>query len=229
MKKLLLTGIGIALLAFKASATLVYVDQVAGYHASDGEFNVSPITGAGYASVDLYNNNLGNLGFGTFCIDRNTSITIPGFYNATVYENGVSPTSGLMIAQGTGWLYSQFARGTLAGYNYTVGQTRVDSAYYLQLAIWVLEGQYWYGANSADLAADLAANNPFINAVAGQFGGGIGGLSAAMLRLGGGAYGVGVLGLQDLRSDTQRQPMLTLLPDGGSALILLEIGRASCR
>jgi hypothetical protein len=230
MKKLFLTAVGIALLAVQASATLVYVDQVAGYHASDGEFNVSPVIGAGYDSKVTYNNNLGALGFGTFCIDRNTSITVPGTYNATVYENGLNPASGLLIAQGTGWLYGQFARGTLAGYNYNGGlggQVRADSAYYLQLAIWVLEQQYWYGANTADLAADLASGNPFITAVANQYGGGVGGLTAAMLRLGGNASGVGVLGLQDLRTDAQRQPMLTLLPDGGSALILLGMALSS--
>ena len=218
MKKLLITGFATALLAFQASALSVYVDQVSGYYASDGEFNISPVTGVGYASDVLYNNNLGQLGFGTFCIERNAGITIPGTYNATVIASGVDPIDSVPIAIGTAWLYSQFAHGTLVGYNYTPGVNRVNSAYYLQLAIWTLEGGYSFGTLAQDRAADT-----FLQAVANQFGGGDAGLLAAMATLGGSAYDVGVLQLQNAAGGNV-QPMLTLLPDGGSALILLGMG-----
>ena len=113
MKRMLILGIGAALLAVSASAVVVRVDQVAGYNSGDGEFNISPIVGSGYAAVDMYNNNLGNLGFGTFCIDRNTGLNpLPGNYNATVLA-GDPNKGGQLIAQGTAWLFSIFANGGL--------------------------------------------------------------------------------------------------------------------
>ena len=139
MKKLSLALVAIAF-AIKVGAVTVTVDQVAGYNAGDGEFNVSPITGVGYSPLDLYNNNSGQLGFGTFCVDRALGITVPGTYNATIIPSGVAP-SGNQISVGTAWLFQQFALGSLAGYNYTPGAGRVDSAYLLQGAIWLLEGQ----------------------------------------------------------------------------------------
>jgi hypothetical protein len=217
MKKLFVLGTAVAL-AINAMATTVYVDQVSGYFSTDGEFNISPITGNGYAAADLYNNNLGQLGFGTFCIERNASITVPGTYTATVIPSGVDPIDGVPIAIGTAWLFSQFAHGTLAGYNYTPGVNRVNSAYALQLAIWTLEGGYSFGSLAQDRAADS-----FLQTVANQFGGGDAGLLAAMATLGGAAYDVGVLQLQNANGGNV-QPMLTLLPDGGSALILLGMG-----
>ena len=71
MKKLILAIFAATTVAtFQATAITVTVNQVAGYYVSDGEFNVSPVTGSGYGAADLYNNNSGALGFGTFCIDR---------------------------------------------------------------------------------------------------------------------------------------------------------------
>jgi hypothetical protein len=190
------------------------VDQVAGYNAGDGEFNISPINGlgSGYGAPDLYNNNFGAQGFGTFCINRGVSITVPGQYNATVIPNGVDPVSGNQISVGTAWLFSQFAAGTLANYNYTPGAGRVNSAYLLQNAIWVLEGQI--GNNFSDI---------FLTMVVNQFGS-LGAAGADNNQ----QYGVGVLGLTTVTATgapgAPAQPMLTLLPDGGSVLILMGMG-----
>lgn len=220
MKKLILGVVAATAVAvFQVSAITVTVDQVTGYNAGDGEFNVSPVTGVGYAAVDLYNNNSGALGFGTFCIDRGVGIATPGQYDATVIESGINPNSGNQISLGTAWLYQQFATGGtfggLATYDYTVGVNRVNSAYAMQLAIWVLEGQY-------DITSIVS--NTFLDAVTTKFG------SIANAEVDNNqVYDVGVLGLNTLDANgrpttTAAQPMLTLLPDGGSALLLLGMG-----
>jgi hypothetical protein len=120
VKKILLSIFAATTVAtFQARAITVTVDRVSGYYnpgSAAGEFNVTPITGNGYGSADLYNNTLGALGFGTFCINENVSLgVVPGQYNATVIQNGIDPNSGNQISLGTAWLYSQFAVGTLAG------------------------------------------------------------------------------------------------------------------
>jgi hypothetical protein len=221
MKKILLSALAITAAAVThVSALTVSVDIVSGYQlGSGGEFNVSPVTGQGYSPLDLYNNNSGALGFGTFCVDRNTDISVPGTYTAVVNDNGVT-SSGNHISLGTAWLFKQFATGALTYYSYTPGFTgsnnpnvwkRADSAYVLQLAIWYLEGTYGYSDPSV---------NPFLNLVKNQFGTLLAGEADAN-----GAFGVGVLNLYSGR--TAVQPMLTLLPDGGSALILLGMALSS--
>jgi hypothetical protein len=215
MKKLLLAALVASTVAtFQARALVVTVDQVAGYNAGDGEFNISPINGlgSGYGAADLYNNNFGAQGFGTFCINRGVSITVPGQFNATVIGSGIDPVSGNQISVGTAWLFQQFATGTLGGYNYTPGVGRINSAYLLQNAIWVLEGQI--GNNFNDI---------FLNMVVTQFGS----LAAAEVD-NNQQYGVGVLGLTTVTPTgapgAPAQPMLTLLPDGGSVLMLMGMG-----
>jgi hypothetical protein len=205
VKKLFLSIFAATTVAtFQAKAITVTVNQVAGYYVSDGEFNVSPVTGSGYGTADLYNNNSGALGFGTFCIDRTVGITVPGTYNATVIASGIDPNNGNQISLGTAWLFQCFAQGTLVNYNYTPGANRANSAYLLQNAIWVLEGQI--GNNFSDI---------FLTMVTTKFGS----LAAAEAD-NNQTYGVGVLGLTGVNG-APAQPMLTLLPDGGSALLLL--------
>ena len=65
------------------------------------------------------------------------------------------------ITQGVAYLYSQFAAGTLAGYDYTPGSGRVASAGNLQEAIWYLLGGYGDGAQLTGTAlTDLKAWDP---------------------------------------------------------------------
>ena len=220
MKKILLAVlVASAVATFQAGAIIVTVDKVNGYTGGDGEFNVSPPNGlgSGYAAVDLYKNSFGNIGFGTFCINRSVYINVPGQYNATVIPSGIDPNNGNQISLGTAWLFLQFAGGTLPGYNYTPGAGRSGSAFQLQLAIWILEGQY-------PIASIVPGSDPFLNAAIAAFGGTLVGAEADN----NGAYSVGVLGLTTINPDgspgAQVQPMLTLLPDGGSVLILLGMG-----
>jgi hypothetical protein len=211
MKKLLFAvALVAAMSAAQVKAVVVTVDYVTGYHEGPGgEFNVSPIIGAGYAPVALYNNTFGSLGFGTFCVDRNIGINVPGQYDAVVDSSGLT-TSGNRISLGTAWLYQQFATGALVGYRYNIlgDPGRALDAMNVQLAIWYLEGTYGYPDPSV---------NSFLNKVKNHFG-----TLAAATADSNGAFGVGALNLYTLgRNPTAVQPMLTLLPDGGSALILL--------
>ena len=216
MKKTLLAILTVAVMAVtKVGALTVTVDYVTGYHAgSGGEFNVSPITGVGYAPVDLYNNNSGQLGFGTFCVDRDTPIVVPGQYTAVVNPNGIT-SSGNQISIGTAWLFQQFAYGTLAGYDYTPGAGRASSAFNLQLAIWTLEGTYNYQGNPN-------GGNIFLQKIEQLYGSIAAGSVDNNQQI-----SVGVLLLTDPRTGQNAQPMLTLLPDGGSALILLGMALSS--
>ena len=234
MKKILIAAMSVTLAAVtQVGALTVNVSTVSGYNVGQGggEFNVTPITGVGYAPSVLVGG-----GFETFCLNRNLGIVVPGTYNATVNANSAYDLQGggtRTMALGTAYLYQQFATGILAGYRYgqTAGGTtsgRASDAYNLQLAIWTLEGQYSYGS----LAADLG--NAFITIAANLYGGGTAGLLTAMGANGAGGFGVGALNLTFVAGNptgvpvgTPAQPLLTLLPDGGTTLMLMGIGFSS--
>src|SRR5438552_6510474 len=151
MKKILIAAIAVSLAAVtQVGALTVTVSTVSGYNAGQGggEFNVNPIVGVGYAPSVLVGG-----GFETFCLAKNVGIIVPGTYSAAVNVNGVYVSDyyggSKTMALGTAYLYQQFATGSLATYRYgaTAGGTssgRATDAYNLQLAIWVLEGEYNY-------------------------------------------------------------------------------------
>ena len=153
--------------------------------------------------------------FQSFCIENSAApftetISANTKYNAVVNTNavqgGVGP-GGDPVSKGTGWLYSQFARGVLAGYNYgpAVGP-REASAALLQNTIWWLEGENNSGGST----------NIFGVAVLAAFGGS----AAAATAPGGEAYGVKALNLTTL-SGGYAQDTLIYTPDGGATLALL--------
>ncbi len=209
------------LLVSHAVAQQVTVSQIPGYFAEAGEFNVTPVRGAGYGVNALVGG-----GFQSFCISRNANIVLPGTYFDTLSPAGIVIPGNYTIAKGSAWLYSQFSSGVLADYHYAgpaiidPGHTlseRAEDAYQLQLAFWTLEGQYWYGAGpgSLSLTEDLA--NPWLVKVATQFGGGTSGLLTAMGANNAGDYNIGVLNLNVVNQDGTiggtAQPILVRLPD----------------
>jgi len=118
------------------------------------------------------------------------------------------------LSKGTGLLYSQFARGTLAGYNYGAGRsgTTSSSAYLLQQAIWWLEGEE---------GVAYSAGNIFMAAVTTAFGS-----QAGAKADGADAYGVYALNIWtvDARgaiTKAQSQTYYHDVPDGGATLMLL--------
>jgi hypothetical protein len=109
-----------------------------------GEFTLLP-TGfdprIGYAPAVK---NVGVNGtFQTFCLEDQEHIypypnTFDVAFNSKAVWGGV-PGVGDPLSQGTAWLYSEFAKGTLASYNYGAG--RSTSAGDLQNTIWGLEDE----------------------------------------------------------------------------------------
>jgi hypothetical protein len=113
--------------------------------------------------------------FESFCLEKNETISAGITYNAAMNDGAVNGGQGGirtiingvttdMISKGTAWLYYEFAKGILTGYNYT-GNSRKDSAEKLQNAIWWLEGELSY--SNYDIAH---TSNIFINAVNDKFG-----------------------------------------------------------
>lgn len=168
--------------------------------------------------------------FQTFCIEYNEEFSPGTTYNVSISQSalwgGQQSAGGDPLSIGTAWLYSQFAAGTLSGYNYSYGNSvpnnRTDSAGALQQAIWWLEGEP-NGVNNGFVAAAktaLGMNDTTIKADAN------------------GAYNVRALNLgvpgtvQDQlvivpEPTTMIAGALLLLPFGASTLRILRRNRAA--
>lgn len=86
--------------------------------------------------------------FQTFCTEIHEEFspgnpyTVTSIGNNALYNGTANPVP---ITLGVAYLYSQFAAGTLSGYDYSYGSGRVASAGNLQNAIWTLLGEGAYG------------------------------------------------------------------------------------
>jgi hypothetical protein len=148
--------------------------------------------------------------FQTFCLELDEPVANAGDFivNSFADNGGANTDAGDPLSAGTAWLYSQFARGVLANYDYVPGAGREASAGLLQEAIWGLE----------DEIAAPAANPYYILGLAN------GGKADAEV----GANSVYVLNItRTTPSGTfQRQDFLIHVPEGGSTFIVL--GLALC-
>ena len=180
-----------------------------------GEFSAQPDAAllsanpasAGYApaTADL---TAVNPYFQTFCIEVAEEFTPGTVYNVTINDkalyNGGQFPAGDPITFGTAWLYSQFAAGTLSGYDYTYGNGRTVSAGDLQQAIWYLQGEVTSLVNGG------ADGTAFYNTAASALGGTIN--NAAN-----GAYGVVALNLwvpnEDGSNGAAAQDQLMVIPE----------------
>jgi hypothetical protein len=89
--------------------------------------------------------------FETFCLEKSEYISFGTGYFATIDSAAIGggTDSGNVIGDGkdtlsigAAWLYYNFAKGSLTGYNYPdTGGTRASSAGTLQQTIWYLEGE----------------------------------------------------------------------------------------
>jgi hypothetical protein len=192
--------------ALTMQATINYGSRHSG---NGGEFNISSAdfdpTAMGYASAAISGS-----GFETFCLETNEFFNPGSTYYYAISEaasnGGVSGGNPDPISLGTAWLYLNFAHGTLAGYDYTVGAGGNASAAALQSTIWWLEGE---GANPGNAFSTLVMTLP------------------NYLDDNNGYYGVGVLNLwgdADHTRVAQDQLILRQVPDGGSTAILLGFG-----
>jgi hypothetical protein len=178
--------------------------------------------------------------FQTFCIE--VSEHIHGYDQKYYFELNTSAlwgstgsSVGDRVSIGTGWLYRQFATGTLLGYSYgdstganggsypgyTAAETtaRKASAYLLQQAFWWLENETGAVVDPITDPFD-PSENPFVAAVVGKFG--VAGAKAD----GAEKYGVYAVNLWKDEAKTMRaQDQLILqVPDSGGALGLLALG-----
>lgn len=199
----------LSLAVVSASAVPVNVTRYPAYDGGigGGEFTIynSP-WGAAYDAKAQASYLFPNAtGFQTFCLEENEmwSTSPDASLSFAAVQGGVSGGNPDYICVGTAYLYSEFAKGTLAGYDYTAAG-RQSSAAALQKAIWWLEGE---GANP---------NNVFSIAASGI----TGYANNAM-----GQYDVFVVNMTTVDKTGQRvdkQSMLVyFVPDGGMTLALL--------
>lgn len=145
-----------ALLAQSVHAGVITMHN--GYGSDPGgEFDVNVINGSGLPYQFNSSIRLATSGseFSTFCLERNEFIAFGVTYYTTVSDRAMSGGMGGQEAGGgdplsiqTAYLYSNFARGTLSGYNYGSGAARTNSATALQNAFWFLENEWIVGGNS---------------------------------------------------------------------------------
>jgi hypothetical protein len=203
-----------------------------------GEFSAvgTGLSTAGYASSTLLSG-----GFETFCLAYNEEFVGGGTYNYTLGNSVLSNTGGpaIPVSLGTAYLYSQFAAGTLSGYDYsssgTGGSTfasRNAAATALQVALWWAEQEGSGEANSQGAPGagggtdGYDSSNIFEKMIFTQFGltGATNVFSAAN-----GADGVSLMLLSNSNpsdgSVPNSQPQLYYnVPDNGTTALLLGVG-----
>jgi hypothetical protein len=197
-KKKIATMMGVPALALvlasnaQAAMSITMMDNTGLYSAGDGgEFRaVTTGVNVDWADYSLgtkgtvsaatdggswgYNSGLaGQQYFQTFCTELTEEFS-PGYsYDvSSVGDAAMYAGTGhaVPITVGVAYLYSQFAAGTLAGYDYSPGPSR-QTTWDLQNAIWDLLGEGGYMASwiKTDLAAGLPAT-PWTAAANGAFG-----------------------------------------------------------
>lgn len=220
MKKIVIIGcfLMVFIFATTAIADTITIRRINGYYTGNGGEFTLQVNDNG-SSPDLnwvlpfYHGNTKDIGnhdpsFQSFCVEYSETINIGGTYNFTINDraiNGGVGSGGDPISVGTAWLYFQFAKGSLTGYNYTTG--RSTSAGLLQAAIWWLE----------DERSDPGTGNFFRNLVLSNFGN-----DWALAKAdNNGQYPVAVLNLYTLTGGlAQDQLVLTNVPVPASILLL---------
>ncbi len=220
-----------------------------------GEYSFKIVSGAGSSSTAQHltddltyydngvNKTVGVVGgtinqpnFQTFCVEVGEFITSgSGFYagpydvtlgEATQYGG---PLGTRTITEGAAWLYSEFARGELAGYSYTGTSARINSAGLLQTAIWGLMSEK--PAPSGNIFYDMAITKFGNGSYAADTG-------AFAHNSASGYYDVAILSLWQSGTVQNglpaprfaRQDVLILdgpdhhIPDGGMTIALLGVG-----
>lgn len=228
MKRKMMTACLAVLLVFlcnQARAYDVNINWDNNYRTGQGgEFSFSPLQVSsiknliGNYSSDAIITINGKTYYQTFCIEHNEIIN-KGDYYASIAPYAINGGVGGAtdnkdaISIGTAYLYSQFARGTLDGYNYIPGSGRQTSAGKLQEAFWWLENE---------ISLVSPGNNEFIlqawNALyLGQK------FDDTLLRADSdGAYGVRALNIWNDKYDPTEpdQTQLTLVPEPGTLLMI---------
>src|SRR5512132_2265175 len=150
-RKCVIVLLALAATVSSAAAGTVKVGATYGpYQAGvGGEFTVINVSGFDNTSYSTLTKGFTDPNsFQTFCVENSTppeyiylNTTYDATLNTKAINGGVGP-EGDYLSQGTGWLYSQFAQGTLTGYNFTGTEAqREASASLLQQTFWWLENE----------------------------------------------------------------------------------------
>ena len=171
--------------------------------------------------------------FQTFCVQDSTDFA-PG--NVYIYSlssislgsdgypgHTTSPgnLNSYALSEGTAWLYSQFARGTLVGYDFSNGLSqRNTDAGLLQSAIWELQGGQSFAGSYGYVSGGLG--NIYYDEALAALGGNLTTAATAATD-----YGVQIMVLSQYGGGDNGpgyyQNQLVLVPDGGSTVALLGI------
>ena len=189
-----------------------------------GEYTATSLTlsNASYSSLAI----AGLGGVETFCLEYGEHFSPGSTYGYTISTFATAGSGGAVngqdpISNGTAWLYSQFATGTLAGYNYVGARAGSNNA--LQLAFWFFEDETQVIGGAYSLYG-TGSGNIFINAAVAQFG------SLANAKAdSSGAFGVSVLNLTSQNGTVQNQSQLYYggnsnipsIPDSGTTAAML--------
>jgi len=147
-----------------------------------------------------------NGGFETFCVETTVAFTPGASYNYTLSNKD---SLGRNLSEGAAFLYYEFAKGVLAGYNYVNTSARLTDAGLLQAAIWWLQGKQTYSG----YIIPTVSNNPFYALAISTLG-----LSHAT-NANNGVYRVEIIQLTSYGKPAQNQ--LVLVPDSAITAVLL--------
>jgi len=214
LSKTILAVVATGLLSYglfsqQAQASQLTLNYGSRHSGNGGEFNASSPNFApgtmGYKAATTYNGN----GFETFCLETNEYFN-PGstyYYGISqgAINGGVGGGNPDRISRGTAFLYLNFAKGTLFGYDYSIGAAGDASAAALQSTIWWLEGE------------GGTPNNAFLSLVTSNV--------TNYMADNNGFYGVGVLNLWGDSNHAQvaQDQLILTAPDAGSTAMLLGV------
>ena len=200
-------------------ADSVVLTQTEYYFADGGEFTAWT-SGDNFAQYYVPSTQVAvgdQTGFQTFCVEASVYFWPNVTYS---YSLGDVDSQGRALTEGTAWLYSQFAKGTLTGYDYAnnvSGGSRTQDAGLLQSAIWYLQG----GQSGGGSFPVGGAGNPFYDLAATALGGSLYAPDTQN------AYGVRIMELWDSSHNTyQNQLVDPGVPDRGATLALLALSLA---
>lgn len=194
-----------------AFANSIVLNQDAYSYGQGGEF--SAVTSQNflnnYVSLTIVNG-----GFETFCIESSVEFSPGTTYSYTLGSSDAT-SPGIQLNKGTAYLYYEFAKGDLAGYDYADTAGRVADAGLLQAAIWYLQGKQIYNADGSLHDDPATDGNIFYAQAMSLFG-------SSATNANNGAYGVEVLQMWTANgAPAQNQLVLDSVPDGGTTVLLL--------
>jgi hypothetical protein len=151
-----------------------------------------------------------NGGFETFCIQSTVD-----FYPGANYNYVLSDTesTGQKLSLGAAYLYSQFATGTLSGYDYLNTANRQADNAQLQSAFWAFQGQTILGG-FPDISSD-----PYYNLAITNLGG-----SSEAFSDNNGTYGVDVMQLYDANGAPAQAQLALVAPEPSTVLLFIFAG-----